>query len=54
MQELALTLGAYNIFVKDWIDTFSKESVLVIQMEDYSKNMEQVLHQIYSFLGLSK
>ena len=54
MQKLLITLGAYSVFLRDWIDVFSNKSVLVIQMEDYSQNMEQVLKRVYKFLGLSK
>ncbi|XP_063864619.1 carbohydrate sulfotransferase 15-like [Scylla paramamosain] len=44
--------GLYNIYIKDWLQVFPREQVLVLRMEDYHNNVTKTLASIYHHLGL--
>lgn len=44
--------GLYNIYLKDWLQVFPREQVLVLRMEDYHNNITKTLANIYHHLGL--
>lgn len=54
LQEVRLYNGLYSIYIKDWLQVFPHEQVLVVRMEDYQKNISKALEDIYCHLGLSE
>uniref|UniRef100_X2AX35 Sulfotransferase domain-containing protein n=1 Tax=Capitella teleta TaxID=283909 RepID=X2AX35_CAPTE len=45
-------VGMYYHFLKDWFDVFPREQIFLIQLEDYSERREEILAQLFEFLGL--
>lgn len=54
LQGVRLYNGLYSIYIKDWLQVFPQEQVLVLRMEDYQNNMNKTLEEIYNHLGLSE
>lgn len=54
LQGVRLHNGLYSIYLKDWLQVFPREQVLVVRMEDYQKNISKTLEDIYHHLGLSE
>ncbi|XP_068226100.1 carbohydrate sulfotransferase 15-like [Palaemon carinicauda] len=50
--EVRLYNGMYNIFLRDWLNVFPKDQVLVIRMEDYHQDISATMASIYAHLGL--
>jgi len=44
--------GIYHTFVKFWIDTFGRDNVLILKVEDYFQDRSRSLVEAYEFLGL--
>ncbi len=44
--------GIYHPFVKVWIDTFGRDNVLILKMEDYFQDRSQSLADACEFLGV--
>ena len=42
----------YYIFIKDLLDTFPRDQVMIFRLEDYSRDRELWLSKVYNFLGL--
>lgn len=53
-QGVRLYNGLYSIYIKDWLQVFPREQLLVLRMEDYQKDMSKTLEDIYHHLGLSE
>ena len=50
-----LRRGLYNLYLKDWLEVFSRESILFIKFETYSQSpLEQLEKVVLPFLGLNK
>ncbi|GAB6021608.1 Carbohydrate sulfotransferase 15 [Chamberlinius hualienensis] len=50
--KVSLYRGLYSVMLKIWLTAASKKNILVIRMEDYSKNMSASLQTVYTFLNL--
>ncbi|XP_064084143.1 LOW QUALITY PROTEIN: carbohydrate sulfotransferase 15-like [Macrobrachium nipponense] len=50
--EVRLYNGMYNIFLRDWLNVFPEDQVLVIRMEDYHRDITATMASIYAHLGL--
>ncbi|XP_067674926.1 carbohydrate sulfotransferase 15-like [Haliotis asinina] len=46
-------IGYYSVFMKEWLNVFSREHFLVIRTEDYNNDMEGSLREVYDFLKLN-
>lgn len=44
--------GIYHTFVKIWLDTFGRDNVLILKMEDYFQDRSKSLAAACEFLGL--
>lgn len=50
--EVRLYNGMYNIFLRDWLNVFPQEQVMVLRMEDYHQDTSATMASIYAHLGL--
>ena len=44
----------YYPYIRDWLEVFPRDQVLVIRAEDYFDKRIPTLHEIVKFLGLGK
>ncbi len=51
---MGLLASIYYPFVKDWLDVFPREQVLLIKAEDFYSNPVAVMDRVYHFLGVGK
>ena len=47
-----LRIGLYYFHIRSWLAAFPKDQLLVIRMEDYSRDTASTLQNVYSFLGV--
>ena len=47
-------MGLYCIYIRDLLEVFPRDQVMVLRLEHYSQNKQQKLQQMFEFLGLSK
>jgi hypothetical protein len=51
---LYLSRGIYVNYIKDWMNFFPKEQILILKSEEFIKNPSRVFHRVLKFLNLSK
>jgi len=44
----------YESYLKDWFKVFPREQILILRLEDYSEDINNVLNKVYDYLGLRK
>ena len=49
-----IQVGIYHIYLRDWLNAFSRAGVLVIRLEDWKTDPVNVYRDLIKFLGLSK
>ena len=42
------------MFIKEYLEVFSRDQIHVVRLEDFSDNMKDNLQDIFDFLGLGK
>ncbi|XP_071494836.1 carbohydrate sulfotransferase 15-like [Diadema antillarum] len=47
-----LNVGLYHIYLKDWLNAYSRKGVLVLRLEDWHEDQVAVFRQIVEFLGI--
>lgn len=47
-----LAVGFYDFFLEKWLKVFPPHQILVLRSEDYSKDVQHHVAQVYKFLGL--
>ncbi|KAJ8317755.1 hypothetical protein KUTeg_005659 [Tegillarca granosa] len=52
LARLRLRVGMYFVYLKDWMRVFPKDQLLILRLEDYSKDLPNVLKKVYNFLNL--
>ena len=53
--QVRLRVGMYYIFIKDWLDVFPREQILIIKTEDMTQsNIRNIYRQICQFLDISE
>lgn len=51
-KRIKLRASIYYLFIKDWLEVFPKEQVLISTLEDYRTSRLQVLDNLTEFLGI--
>ncbi|XP_046546405.1 carbohydrate sulfotransferase 15-like [Haliotis rubra] len=46
-------IGYYSVFMKEWLNVFSRKHFLVLRTEDYNSDMEGALREVYDYLNLN-
>ncbi|XP_033756313.1 carbohydrate sulfotransferase 15-like [Pecten maximus] len=49
-----LRVGLYIIYLRDWLKVFPREQLLILRLEDYSRDLAGVIKKVFSFLKLRK
>lgn len=49
-----LRVGLYVIYLRDWLKVFPREQILILRLEDYSKDLAGVIKTVFTFLKLRK
>ncbi|WP_413167430.1 sulfotransferase domain-containing protein [Capilliphycus salinus ALCB114379] len=49
-----VSAGLYVYFLKQWMNIFPKEQILVLTLEDLAKNTEDVMNRVFNFLDLPR
>ena len=50
-----LRVGMYHIFVRDWLNVFPREQILILKTEDMvAANMRSIYRKICHFLDISE
>ncbi|XP_060065551.1 carbohydrate sulfotransferase 15-like [Ylistrum balloti] len=49
-----LRVGLYVIYLRDWLKVFPREQLLILRLEDYSKDLAGVIKKVFNFLKLRK
>ena len=52
--KVRLHISLYHVFIRDWLEVFGRQQVLVIPLEKYIENKFEYARKIYDFLGLGK
>jgi N-acetylgalactosamine 4-sulfate 6-O-sulfotransferase len=47
---MRINLGVYICYIRDWYEAFGRDNLLVVSLEDYSKQPLPVLSRIFSFI----
>ncbi|XP_054751238.2 carbohydrate sulfotransferase 15-like [Lytechinus pictus] len=47
-----IQVGIYHVYLQDWIRAFSRDSVLVIRVEDWHTNQAELYRKVMEFLDL--
>ena len=51
---MRLRVGMYHIFIKDWMDVFPRNQILVIKTEDMEETkLKKIYEQLFHFLEIS-
>ncbi|NJO70981.1 MAG: sulfotransferase domain-containing protein [Oscillatoriales cyanobacterium RM1_1_9] len=45
--------GIYGVFLKQWLDIFPREQLLILSSEEFYQHPQSILEQVFEFLGLS-
>ncbi|XP_046546410.1 carbohydrate sulfotransferase 15-like [Haliotis rubra] len=45
-------IGYYSVFMKEWLNVFSRKHFLILRTEDYNSDMEGTLREVYDYLKL--
>lgn len=48
-----LRIGVYHVHLKEYFRVFPREHILVLKLEQFSKNTTESMKQVFSFLGLA-
>ena len=54
LPQVRLLIGIYHIHLKEFFRVFPREQVLVVKLEEYSKDPASAMDNIFRFLDLSK
>ena len=54
MLQPRMRIGLYSEFLEDWLRVVPKEQILVLRLEDYSKNRTLALQRLFSHIGVCK
>lgn len=52
LAKLRLRVGMYAVYLRDWIRVFPKDQLLILRLEDYSRQLPDVMKKVYNFLNL--
>lgn len=50
--QIRLSEGMYPVFLEDWFRVFPREQILIIRFEDYIKDVQGHLQQVFDHLEL--
>ncbi|XP_046368327.2 carbohydrate sulfotransferase 15-like [Haliotis rufescens] len=53
MSDMKVGMGLYSVYLEDWFQTFPRKQVYVSFLENYSKEPESTLEEMFRFLGVS-
>lgn len=49
-----LLLGCYDLLMKSWYNAFPKSQILTLEFEEFSRDPQPSINQVFEFLGLSR
>ncbi|XP_076110659.1 carbohydrate sulfotransferase 15-like [Mytilus galloprovincialis] len=50
--KIRLRIGAYSVFIQEWLKVFTRDQLYFVRMEDYVSNTKKVLEDIFNFLDM--
>ena len=50
--QVRINLGFYAVFVKDFLSSFDRDSVIIVRSEDYKVDISGTLMRVFDFLNL--